>query len=143
MPRTTILRRLVATTRPAPITTLRHLVARAIVRAVTCCLLLAAPVVAIYSLPGIDFGVGSMTYAAPETAGLGEPSNIDRLVERHGCWTDAPPADMVGEIPGGVIMSRDGGSIRFYGSDTAVGDALDHVFGATDATIGTVVGFCR
>lgn len=62
------------------------------------------------------------------------------MVERHGCWTGEPPADMVGVMPGHVVVTVDG-DLR-YGADRLVGLALEQIF--EDVDHGLVVhAFCR
>lgn len=149
MPRTTILRRLVNATRPAPITTLRrHLLTRT--RAVVVSFaLFAAAYVGGLELTGSAHGVGDMDMVAPEHGAVtiadqsAAERRAERLVERHGCWTDETPADMVGEIPGGVVVVEQGDRPRYFGTDVMVGRALDHVFGDADPGLDAVVGFCR
>lgn len=69
-----------------------------------------------------------------------QPSAAERLVERHGCWTGAAPADV--EVPGHVVVTWPGAVSASYGGRRAVGAALEHVFG--DERRGMVVhGFCR
>lgn len=147
MPRTTILRRLVNATRPAPIaTTLPRHLSRAARRSVIGFALFAAPVAASFAIPGNDFGVGVMEYATPETGAVAiaeqtaDERRAARLVERHDCWTENAPA---GVIPGGVVLAERGEQPRYYGSDAIVGGALDHLFGESDPTIVAVFGFCR
>ena len=62
------------------------------------------------------------------------------LVERHDCWTGPAPADMEGELPGHVVVVRDGVSV--YGGAFLTGQALEQVFNGTDHGL-RVVGFCR
>jgi hypothetical protein len=136
---------LVDTTRPRPVTTLRRQLAGALVRSVTFCVLLGSPVVTIYAATtGIDgFGVGTLRVepVAPHAVDDAEPSRVERLVERHNCWTGDAPADV--EIPGGVVMSLVGQGPRYFATDERVGQALDHMFTADDPAIAVVHGFCR
>lgn len=81
-----------------------------------------------------------------ETAALAEvdagPSYVERMVERHGCWSGPAPVDMVGEVPGHVVVTWPGAVAATYGGRHAVKVALEHVFG--DGVRGMVVhGFCR
>jgi hypothetical protein len=154
MPRTTILRRLVDATRPAPATTLRrHLLTRtrAVVVSFT---LFAAAYVGGLAATGSTHGVGDMDMVPPEQGAVAitdeqrAAERVGRLFDRHECWDGVAPADV--EIPGGVVMTRDGGSPRFYGSDHALTIAFEQVLGAVRGdrivTVDhgvTVHGFCR
>ena len=63
------------------------------------------------------------------------------LVAKHHCWTGVAPADMVGELPGHVVVTSPNGNPA-YGGERMVGKALDQVFGGVDHGL-TVAGFCR
>lgn len=65
-----------------------------------------------------------------------EIERVERLIDRHGCWTaDEPqPADVW--IPGHVIVTNDLGTSRYAGP-RAVGLALEGKFS------GTVYAYCR
>lgn len=62
------------------------------------------------------------------------------LIDAHDCWTGAAPADMVGVLPGHVVVTVDG--VTRYAGQRMVGKALDQTFGNKDHGL-TVVGFCR
>lgn len=62
------------------------------------------------------------------------------LIAEHDCWTGTPPADMVGVIPGHVVVTIDG--VTRYAGQRMVGKALDQTFGNKDHGL-TVVAFCR
>lgn len=62
------------------------------------------------------------------------------LIAEHDCWTGAAPADMVGVLPGHVVVIVDG--VPQYAGQRMVGKALDQIFGDIDHGL-TVVGFCR
>lgn len=70
-------------------------------------------------------------------AAKGSPAE---LVEKHDCWTGEPPADMVGVIPGHVVVTQ--GVAPVYGGDKLVGQALEQLFDGKDHGL-TVHGFCR
>lgn len=62
------------------------------------------------------------------------------LVAEHDCWTGDAPADMVGEIPGHVVVTIDGEPR--YAGDRLVGRALEQLFDGVDHGL-VVAGFCR
>lgn len=66
------------------------------------------------------------------------------LAKAHKCWTgsDDIPADMRGEYPGHVVVTRANSEHPTY-SAAMVGPALDEVFGTTAGTGLTVHAFCR
>lgn len=63
------------------------------------------------------------------------------LVEQHGCWTGAAPADMEGKVPGHVVVTRAGGLPEYAGAAT-VRDALQQTFEGVDHDL-VVHAFCR
>lgn len=65
-----------------------------------------------------------------------EVSVTEKLMERHGCWSDDAPAEMVGVLPGHVVTDRG------YGGSRMVGIALEQVFDDVDHGL-TIAGFCR
>lgn len=69
------------------------------------------------------------------------PNSPAALVERHGCWTGEAPADMVGELPGHVVVSEVGKGPRHAGP-AMVGKALAQIFEGADHGL-TVHAFCR
>jgi len=75
--------------------------------------------------------------------GTSAPAHADRaaeLVTLNACWTGAAPLDMVGELPGRVVVTVDG-TTRVGGS-RMVGLALQQLFEGQDHSL-TVHGFCR
>lgn len=90
---------------------------------------------------------GSLVALAESAATQSEPhkppaaGSPREIAERHNCWTDAPPADMVGEIPGHVLISEPGG-LAVVGGRRLVHQALDQVFNGTDHGL-TIHAFCR
>jgi hypothetical protein len=64
------------------------------------------------------------------------------LVLQHGCWSGNPPLDMVGKIPGHVVIRFTGGEPRVAGT-RAVGIALEHIFHQPDPRVAEVYAFCR
>lgn len=128
---------------PRPVApTLSRQLLGALRRSLVCCLLLAAPVVGFYSATDAIFGVGDMAMPPPAIGAAGEaPSAAGLLVEEHGCWTGAPPAEMVGVLPGHVVVSEPNEGARYAG-ERMVGLALDQIFGGADHGL-TVHGFCR
>lgn len=66
-------------------------------------------------------------------------SRLTRLVARHGCWTGRAPADMVGQVPGHVVVTRRG---RLRYSERLVAKALEQVFTSHDPDW-VVHAFCR
>ncbi|WP_294567628.1 hypothetical protein [uncultured Arthrobacter sp.] len=64
------------------------------------------------------------------------------LMQANDCWEGSPPADMVGEIPGRVVIRFEGQDVRVAGSQ-AVGIALDHIFVKPNPRVAQVHGFCR
>ena len=62
------------------------------------------------------------------------------LAESKGCWTGEAPADMVGQVPGHVVVIKDG--LVRYGADRLVGQALAQAFDGEDHGL-QVVAFCR
>lgn len=141
--------------RPRPVAaTLRAQLLGAVRRSVIFCLLLAAPVVAVYALTPVTFGIGELDYAAPEHGAVAVDEAADRearvvaraerLLERHGCWTGLDtPAEV---IPGGVVMMLPHAERpRYFDADALVGKALDHIFAELDddgAPLVRVFGFC-
>jgi len=79
-----------------------------------------------------------------QTAGHhGAPAELDPttvLVDQHDCWVGTPPVDMVGVIPGHVVVTVDGQTR--LGGEPMVGKALDQLF-AGQAHGLTVHAFCR
>ena len=51
-----------------------------------------------------------------------QPSQAERLIERHGCWVGDAPADV---IPGHAIVSLPGEGARRVASDVGFGIWLD------------------
>lgn len=63
------------------------------------------------------------------------PTRVERIIERHGCWTSTAPA---GVIPGHAVVSRPG----HLATLAPAGPALDAVFGEGHRSL-TVHAFCR
>lgn len=117
----------------------------------------------------LGFGVGAaavLCVALPSLSAGGDPAPQDptstdvvatvdaenaavvraaRLLERHDCWTGDAPADMVGVLPGHVVLTVDtaGELHTSYGGERQVGRALDHLFATPDPGVVRVHGFCR
>lgn len=90
---------------------------------------------------GRDLGAGGAS-VAPDVredvpAAEGSPRAV---VEAHDCWAGAAPADMVGVIPGHVVVTVDQ-EVRYAG-ERMVGLALEQTFGGVDHGL-VVHGFCR
>lgn len=71
------------------------------------------------------------------------PAELDpatTLVDAHDCWVGNPPADMVGVIPGHVVVTVDGHTR--LGGEPMVGKALEQLFNGADNGL-TVHAFCR
>lgn len=71
-----------------------------------------------------------------------QPSPVELLIEERDCWTGEAPADMQGEVPGHVIVTRDSAKGPEYLGANWVGRALDQIF-ADGKDVGTIHGFCR
>lgn len=87
--------------------------------------------------------VAGDTYAipAPEVTRVADqPSQAERLVGRHACWTGEAPRSMRGVLPGHVVVTVDGKARA--GGDRLVGMALEQIFEGVDHGL-TVHGFCR
>jgi hypothetical protein len=82
-------------------------------------------------------GLAVLTYTEPVDPP--ERSQHLDLIERHGCWTDAQPADV--EIPGHVIVTGPGGITRYAGP-SMVHRALERVFDGKHPRL-EVHAFCR
>lgn len=63
------------------------------------------------------------------------------LMERFDCWNGEPPADMVGVVPGHVLITEDGKTYR--AGSVKVGEALNSLFEGKPTEIQTIHGFCR
>lgn len=87
-------------------------------------------------LPGQMLLVQTSTHpAAPAEL---DPATV--LVDRHNCWTGNPPVDMVGKIPGHVVVTADGNTR--LGGAKMVSKALEQLFNGADNGL-TVHAFCR
>lgn len=86
----------------------------------------------------------SPSAASPVTAAVPAVEESRALAEAHDCWTgsDDVPADLRGQLPGHVVVTRAGSERPTY-SAALVGPALDHVFGTAADTAMTVHAFCR
>lgn len=69
-----------------------------------------------------------------------EPPMAKVLMGIHGCWQGKAPADMIGKIPGHVVVHMDNGTDVY--SDTLVSDAMEHIFNHKDIPF-EIVAFCR
>ncbi len=69
------------------------------------------------------------------------PGSPAALIAAHDCWTNDAPADMVGVLPGHVVVTLPNG-VPVYGSERMVGRALDQVFGDAEHGL-TVAGWCK
>ena len=123
--------------KPKPAKSLGHALRRAAFRAVmvTAALVLGYSVSTMVQPSSIVFP----EQQAPATAAP-QPTQAERLVERHGCWTGEAPADMVGVIPGHVVVVKDGQAV--YGADRLVGQALGQAFDGEDHGL-QIIAFCR
>jgi hypothetical protein len=70
-----------------------------------------------------------------------EDSPADILAKVHDCWSGDAPADMVGKLPGHVVVIRPDGT-AFYGGRHYVGLALDQIFNHHDHGL-EIRAFCR
>lgn len=70
------------------------------------------------------------------------PNSPTGMVERFGCWSGNPPADMVGSIPGHVIIREAGTDKVRHGGSKWVGIALEQMF-EDSGTTHEVFAFCR
>lgn len=61
------------------------------------------------------------------------------LIREHGCWTGSAPADMVGKMPGHVVVTVGGKTVY---SAKYVGPALEQIFAGKASGL-TVHAFCR
>lgn len=96
---------------------------------------LALGLVAVVLLLQYDATGYSVEPAKPAVEG-----GVVALVKQHDCWTGNPPADMVGQIPGHVVVTVDG--TTRYGGERMVGKALDQLFAGKAHGL-TVHAFCR
>lgn len=63
-----------------------------------------------------------------------------RLLADNNCWTGDAPANMVGVLPGHVVVTVNGDAT--LGGERMVGMALEQIFNDTDHGL-TVHGFCK
>ena len=82
--------------------------------------------------------LASLSGAEEAQAGA-DPTEVQRLIDEHDCWTGRAPRDMTGEVPGHVVATVSGETTY---SAELVGPALESVFG-TPAPGLTVHAFCR
>lgn len=94
-----------------------------------CCVLMAL------AMANVDSAITSPDVAAKDDVDL---SGAAALLEQHGCWTDAAPADVV--RPHHVVVTV--GTRTFYAGRAMTEKALDQQFGGTDHGL-IVRGFCR
>lgn len=82
--------------------------------------------------------------AAPTSAGKLAAAVVERLVERHGCWTGEAPPEWQGEIPGHAVVTLPGRAPRrtpsSVGFDVWLGP--DGQLATGDERPGTVHAFC-
>lgn len=68
--------------------------------------------------------------------------SVPWLIEKHDCWTGEAPADVQGQLPGHVVVTRPGDEAPTYGGSDAVARALAHVFDGKHPDL-VVHAFCR
>lgn len=91
-----------------------------------------------YMAPNWDKGTDEQVMAIrPQVQG--SPA---ALVEKHDCWTGEAPADMVGKVPGHVVIRFEGSDAKL-GGGRAVDIALAHIFNEPNPRVAEVYGFCR
>lgn len=73
---------------------------------------------------------------------VGELGDVESLITRFDCWSGAAPADMEGQVPGHVIVTRAGDDHPIRGGDLLVGQALEQTFDGVDHDL-RVHAFCR
>jgi hypothetical protein len=71
-----------------------------------------------------------------------KPTKVERLIEKHDCWTGEAPKDMTGKMPGGVVVSAPNAGPIYDRNQHMVGYALDQIFNVQDHNL-TVHAFCR
>ncbi len=100
--------------------------------------LLGATLALAVSFTAVDAGLYVGQDQHEVTAEASGPSAAD-LVAEHGCWAGEAPADMVGVLPGHVVVTVDA-DVRYAG-ERMVGKALEQIFDGTDHEL-TVWAFC-
>lgn len=81
-------------------------------------------------------------WAAPGASAPATGGDVSGLLEQHGCWSGPAPADMAGEVPGGVVFTAPGDGPSYSAEPAVVGRALRHVFDRREPGL-VVHGFCR
>ena len=77
--------------------------------------------------------------STPVVSHAGGSTPAERIIEARGCWTGQAPSDMEGQLPGHVVVTREGRTVY---STAQVGPALEQLFEGTDHGL-TVHAFCR
>jgi len=98
---------------------------------------------------GTCAAIGLVVAFAPDTATT-EPvaprpaatGSADQLLDDHDCWSGEAPADMVGVVPGHVVVTLPGEDTPTYGAADLTSDALQQLFDGVDHGL-QVWGFCR
>jgi hypothetical protein len=62
--------------------------------------------------------------AAPVVSSGRAPVPGERIIEAHDCWTGVAPSDMKGQLPGHVVVTREGRTVY---SAAQVGPALEQL----------------
>lgn len=78
----------------------------------------------------------------PASEQVSEDGIAERLIAKHDCWTGAAPADMEGQIPGHVVVTRADKFRPVLGGDVLVGQALEQLFDGIDHDL-RIHAFCR
>ena len=117
------------TTRPSFTICLRHAVLAALFGTAL------IGVIATY-MPASDAVLLEADTAPSEVQVDAQATRVDRLLERHSCWSGDAPADMVGVIPPRAVVTLPGERAQLV--DGGVGLAI--VF---EGKAGVVHGFCR
>ena len=101
---------------------------------------IAAPIV-VFAVLGASALAGSREVVDAQPAPpVYTQSPAEVLANQHGCWSGDAPADMVGKIPGHVVVVKDGRAV--YGGARLVGAAMDQIFNDKPHGL-TVIAFCR
>lgn len=120
-------------------TTLRYAMLRAVMLPIVFVVMFASSYVVVSSLPS------PVTDPETSTGVMDDRPNAKGspvwFVEKFDCWNGNPPADMVGVIPGHVIVTV--GNKTFRGGSKMVGIALADIFEDADTEIQSIHGFCR
>lgn len=123
--------------------------AKSLKRSLTGAVLRSVMIVGAFGASFMAAGAGSAQFAAIPEQGIESNVMDDRpvakgspqdLIEKHKCWTGEAPADMQGQMPGHVVVTK--GVAPVYGGSHLVGQALEQIFEGKDHGL-TVHGFCR